>query len=80
MPYFYFIWTAAKVRHLAENGVTAQEFEDVVNWPVEHIISRTTGRPGVIGYTRAGRRLVAFYERIDEATLEPVMAYDDESR
>jgi hypothetical protein len=33
MPFYFFIWTPEIVEHLAEHGVTADEFEEVVSDP-----------------------------------------------
>ncbi len=35
MPYFEFFWTDEIIEHLAEHGVTPDDFERVVNRPVD---------------------------------------------
>jgi hypothetical protein len=76
MPYFEFLWTDEIVDHLAEHGVTQQEFEQVVSNPDRVGLSRSTGRPCCWGETADGRRLFCVYEHLDDLTLIPVTAYD----
>ena len=78
MPYFAFRWTDEAIEHLALNGVAQQEFEDAVLNGNQILRSRSSDRPCVIGRTRAGRRLMAEFEILDDVTIEPVTAYDIE--
>jgi uncharacterized DUF497 family protein len=76
MPFFLFIWTESLVIHLAEHGVTQDEFEEIVCDPGKIQISRTTGRPIAFGTTAAGRLLVCVYEHVDDDTILPVTAFE----
>lgn len=74
MPYYFFIWTPEILEHLAEHGVTEEEFEEVVSDPELEDFSRSTGNPIALGTTQAGRRLCCVFKRIDEDCIEPVTA------
>lgn len=76
MPFFLFLWPPQVVAHLAENGVTVDEFEEVVCAPGQLDASRTTGRPVAIGFTKTGRLLVCVFELLDEDTILPVTAFE----
>lgn len=76
MPFYLFQWTAEIERHLAEHGVTPDEFEEVVCNPAEIKRSRTTGRPIAIGETSTGKILMCVYEYLDDTTLIPVTAFE----
>ena len=75
MPYFDFFWTAEIETHLNANGITTDEFEEVVRHPVRQTTSRSSGRPAAWGYTRDGRHILAIYEMLDDLTVLPVTAY-----
>ncbi len=45
MAYYEFYWTDETVEHLAEHGVTVEDFQDVVSEPEEVGESRSSGRP-----------------------------------
>lgn len=66
------------VEHLGDHGVTPEEAEDVLADPIGRDVSRTSGRPIVLGYTRAGRKLAVVYEQIDPVTVYPITAYEVE--
>ena len=76
MPYFEFLWTEEIVDHLAEHGVTREDFEEVVSNPDRLDVSRSSGRPCCWGETADGRRLFCVYEYLDEITIIPVTAYE----
>ena len=76
MPFYFFIWTPEIVDHLAEYGVTPEEFEEVVSDPSCEDISRSTGNPVALGCTSEGRCLCCVFKRLDDDTIEPVTAYD----
>ena len=78
MPIYLFIWTDENVQHLADNGVTLEEFEQVVSDPDRVEPSRSTGRPIAFGYTASGKYLACVYEPIDETTVYPITAYEVE--
>jgi len=76
MAYFEFLWTDDTVEHLAEHGVSPEEFEAVVNRPERRGESRSTGRPCCWGETPDGRYVICVYEYLDELTIIPFTAYE----
>lgn len=76
MPYFEFIWTAEILSHLAEHGVEADDFEQVVSRPERVSISRSSGRPCCWGETADGRRLFCVYEQLNDDIIVPITAYE----
>ena len=76
MPEFdLFLWTEENEVHLAQHGVTKEEFEFVVLNAKTTRESRSSGRPIVFGMTEAGRKLCCVYE-VEEGFCFPVTAYD----
>jgi len=66
MPVYFFHWTAEIAEHIADNDVTPEEFEAVVQDNRSRIAtSRSTGRPARIGVTDDGRVLSCVFEWID---------------
>ena len=79
MPFYFFHWTNEIVEHLAENGVSPEEFEKVVQDSFsETTTSRSTGRPARNGLTEEGRSLFCVFNWLDrdETHIEPVTAYE----
>jgi hypothetical protein len=76
MPYYFFIWTAEVIEHLAEHDVTPEEFEEVVSRPDFEDVSRSSGNPVAFGHTADGRYLCCVFRRLDDDTIEPVTAYE----
>lgn len=76
MALYNYIWTDEIVEHVAEHGVTPEDFEYVVNNPDFVGASRSSGLPAVWGYTEDGRFIMAIYDQLDESTLIPVTAYE----
>jgi hypothetical protein len=76
VPHFEFLWTDEIVAHLAEHGVTQDDFEYVVCHPVSSGISRSSGLPAAWGYTQDGRYLIAVFDKLDECTVLPVTAFE----
>jgi hypothetical protein len=79
MPIYFFNWTAEIVEHLADNDVTPEEFEMVVQDDRSELVtSRSTGRPARIGVTDDGRILFCVFDWIDEerTEIEPRTAYE----
>ncbi|HEY2883500.1 MAG TPA: hypothetical protein VGJ15_13725 [Pirellulales bacterium] len=76
MAYYFFIWTDEIEEHLAEHGVTRDEFEQVVCNPVSVRSSHTTDRLRAFGYSDDGRRLICIYETFDRDTIIPVTAWE----
>jgi hypothetical protein len=80
MPYYDFVWTDETIDHLAEHGVSREEFEWIVSHPDEVGESRSTGRPCCWGETEDGRYFFCVFEKIDEYTILPVTAYETRRR
>ena len=78
LPFYFYQWDDENERHLAEHGITAEEFEEVVSDPVETKRSRSSGRPMAFGYTLSGKYLACVYEFLDDVTVYPVTAYEVE--
>jgi hypothetical protein len=76
MPFYFFQWTPQIEEHLAQHGVTPEEFEEVVMNPARKGFSDSSGDQAVMGDTNSGRRLFCAYRMIDDVTVEPVTAYD----
>ena len=76
MPWYLFLWDPETETHLAEHGVTTNEFEEVVCNPDSVGESRSTGRPIAFGYTSSGKYLACVYESVDDATILPVTAFE----
>jgi 3-oxoacyl-[acyl-carrier-protein] synthase III len=52
MAHVEFVWTDDAVKHLAEHGISQDDFEYVVCHPASKGLSRSTGLPVVWGRTR----------------------------
>ena len=76
MDYLDFIWTDDRIEHLAQNGITHDDFEHVMCNPIRNGFSRSSGRPAVWGNTLDGRYIIAVYEKIDDITVFPITAYE----
>lgn len=76
MAFFNFLWTDEIVEHVAEHGLTQDDFEHVVSNPTRRGNSRSSGLPASWGYTEDGRYIIAVYEEIDDMTILPVTAYE----
>jgi hypothetical protein len=76
MPFYEFLWTDEIIEHIAEHGVSQEDFERIVCDPSSKGYSRSSGQPVVCGYTANGRYVMAVYEELDEITLLPVTAYE----
>ena len=76
MAFFNYLWTDEIVEHVADHGVSQDDFEAVVGNPTRRGLSRSSGLPAAWGYTEDGRYLIAVYEEIDDVTIIPVTAYE----
>jgi len=76
MAYVHFIWTDEIVAHIAEHGISPDDFEHVVCHPASKGLSRSTGLPVAWGRTGDGRYIMVVYEQIDRLTVLPVTAYE----
>ncbi|ODA33347.1 hypothetical protein [Planctopirus hydrillae] len=77
MPWFEFFWTPEIEQHVAEHGVTVEQFEYVVMTSVAREFSHSNSQNTVAkGYDQTGRWLICVYEMIDTMTVLPVTAYE----
>lgn len=76
MPYFEFLWTDEIIEHLAEHGISQEDFEEVVCQPIKQGFSQSSGHPTAWGYALDGRYVIAVYEQIDDLKVLPVTAYE----
>jgi hypothetical protein len=76
MPYYEFFWTPDVVEHLAQHGVTREDFENAVTSPMIVDRSESSGRPACRGFALDGRLLFCVYESLDDLTILPVTAYE----
>ncbi len=65
------------VRHLAANGITKEEAEDVLR-SGRAGESRTSGRPAAFGPTSTGKHIMVVYDEIDDdpKLIYPVTAFE----
>lgn len=54
MPFYFFLWTVESIRHVAEHGISQEEFEEVVMNPEGETVSRSSGNPIAFGATQTG--------------------------
>ncbi len=70
------------VRHVADNGLSIDEVEDVIFDPKSRPVqSRSSRRPALIGQTSTGKTIIVIYERHKDAgivVIRPVSAYEIE--
>jgi uncharacterized DUF497 family protein len=78
MPFFEFFWTDENIAHIAEHGVSLDEFEAIVQDPSDTDISRSSGDLVAIGPGDDGRVLICVYEMLDALTVHPITAYEIE--
>ena len=76
MAYFEFLWADETIEHLAEHGISPDDFEQVFSHPSSKGYSRSSSLPAVWGYTEDGRYIMAVFEELDEITILPVTAYE----
>jgi hypothetical protein len=76
MPFLDFLWTDEAVEHIAEHGISQEDFETVVCRPLRKGYSRSSRLPAAWGYTDDGRYIMAVYQELDDLTVLPVTAYE----
>jgi uncharacterized DUF497 family protein len=67
------------VEHLAEHGITPEEFEEVFFDPTAPVIvSKTSGRPMKFGDTSTGKHIAIVWDEVDDdpRIINPVTAYE----
>jgi len=78
MPFYFFLWTVESIRHVAEHGISQEEFEEVVMNPEGETVSRSSGNPIAFGATQTGRVLCCVFRRIDDDIVQPITAFEVE--
>jgi uncharacterized DUF497 family protein len=81
MPWYEIIWNyepGGNVEHIAKHGLTPEDVEAAIQEPLENMISRSSGRPVLTGYTSDGRLIIVVYDELDDATIYPITAYEVE--
>jgi hypothetical protein len=76
MPFFIFHWSDEIIEHLAEHGVTPDDFEAAFLNPVEITVSASSGEPAIKGFDESGRLLFCVYREISDVDIEPVTAFE----
>lgn len=76
MSWIDVIWTDENETHVVANGVMMSDAERVIRNPVGGGVSRSSGRPFVVGYTSNERKIIVVYEEIDAITVYPITAYE----
>ena len=76
MSAYDFLWTDEIIEHLAEHGVSQDDFEHVFLHPSSKGVSRSSGLPARWGYTHDDRYIVVVYEELDSITILPVTSYE----
>jgi uncharacterized DUF497 family protein len=77
-------WDEWNTEHIQRHGVTREEVDEVIANPSSRVIenpSRTSRRPAIFGYTRAGRPLLIAYDLLDDDVprrIYPITAYEPE--
>lgn len=77
----YFVnWDDVNLAKIALNDVTPGEVEEIANKALATVISRSSGRPMLIGTTSGGRHLVIPFDWVDRhrTAIRPVTAYEPE--
>ena len=73
-------WDEYNEEHIALNGVTPDEVEEVLSDPKNRpAVSRSTGRPAVIGGTSTGKTLFVVYDVMGDRSftiIRPATAYE----
>ena len=75
----HFCWDDDQIEHIAQHGVSVDEWEDVFVSFESQGTSHSTGLDVRFGYTSAGRYLIVVYEIIildGESWITPVTGYD----
>ncbi|MDZ4657896.1 MAG: hypothetical protein SH868_10005 [Bythopirellula sp.] len=78
MPFYFFQWTDVVVEHIARNGVSVEDFQNVVMAARKTDTSVSTSRDMTYGRAADGRDIVCIYEWLDKDSVFPVTAYEVE--
>ena len=85
MAYYEYLWSdenGGNVEHIAEHGLTPDDWEFVFENFEDEGISKTTCRPIRFGYTPDDRHIVVVFEWLDDEQILvlPMTAYDAPER
>ena len=80
MRWIHILWDAdddpeGNVQHVADNFLTKEDVEWVLEHPQHEATSHSSGRPILFGYTQADEYIAVIDEEIDDDTVRPVTAY-----
>lgn len=78
MPFYFFLWTPESIEHIAEHGISQDEFEQIVMKPEGETVSRSSGNPIAFGTTASGRILCCVFRRVDPDFVQPITAFEVE--
>lgn len=76
MPFFDFIWLDAVIEKLSERDISTDEVEAIISNPEAQDLSRSTGLPVAFGHLWDGRFVIVVYRWVDQATVQPITAYE----
>jgi hypothetical protein len=76
MPFYILPLDPREHRHVAEHGLSQEEFEEVVTNPEGETISRSSGNPIAFGANQSGRVLCCVFRRIDDDVSQPITAFE----
>ncbi|MEZ6061403.1 MAG: hypothetical protein R3C19_13750 [Planctomycetaceae bacterium] len=72
------IWdedAGGNAEHIADNGLSFDDVESILEFPFEKLISRSSGRPLWIGRTLSGERACVVFDWCDVDLVYPVTAF-----
>lgn len=80
MRWIQILWDAdddfeGNVQHIADNFLTKEDVEWVLEHPEREATSRSSGRSILLGCTQADEYIAVVCDEIDEDTVRPVTAY-----
>jgi uncharacterized DUF497 family protein len=76
MPVRLCFWTDEAEAHLAEHGISRDDYEHAVTHVIREAVSDSSGRPAVFGRTADGRVLFCVFEALDELFILPVSGFE----
>ena len=80
MRWIHILWDAdddpnGNVQHIADNYLTKDDVQWVLEHAVRHAKSRSSGRRMLFGHTQADEYVAVVCEEVDDDTVRPVTAY-----
>ncbi len=80
MPHYLSVWTEVRSEKLAINGISPDDFGQIVMNPDSQAISRSSGRLIAFGRDRSGDEIACVYELNDDAIpVYPITGYFTET-